>query len=190
MIYIVSGFMRSGTSMMMRALEAGGMEAVFNPGRDKMNEKYGDENYKINDDGFYELTRAEYMHPDFPDNHNGKVVKCLWGGMYQLKSSENIKNIIFMRRPIEEIANSYEAAFDHRHPAAIPELADKLDRIQGILDQRRDVRLTVVEYHDVLKSPKQVFSRLRLRGWPIDIPDACKVINPSKHRHRCVNLTA
>src|SRR5262245_35102181 len=109
-VYIVSGFMRSGTSGFMKALEAGGMEAVYNPDRDKMNDQYGDEEYKINDGGFYELSRAEYAHPDFPDNYDGKLVKCLFGGMLHLKASKNVKEIVFMRRPIDEIARSYEAA--------------------------------------------------------------------------------
>lgn len=180
-IYIVSGFMRSGTSMMMKALEAGGMEAIYNPDRDKMNDQHGDEDYKVNDGGFYELTRAEYMHPDFPDNHDGKLVKCLWGGMVHLKASKNLKHVIFMRRPIDEIARSYEAAFDYPHPAAIPELGIKLDRVQGILEQRRDVKLTVVQYHDVLEKPYEVFESL---GLPIDALAAARIVKPELYRHR------
>lgn len=181
MIYIVSGFMRSGTSMMMRALEAGGLEAVYNPSRDQMNDKFGDDDYKINDEGFYELSREEYLHPQFPDNHNGKLVKCLWGGMTMLRASRNKKRIVFMRRPIEEIADSYEAAFGHRHPAAIPELEDKLDRIQGILGKRRDVELHVLQYHDVIKDPLKAFESL---GWPVDAHKAAAVVNPELYRHR------
>jgi hypothetical protein len=179
-ITIVSGFMRSGTSMMMKALEAGGLEAVYNPSRDKMNDQLGDEYYKINDDGFYELTRAEYMDPAFPENCNGKVVKCLWGGMYRLPAG-TMKTIIFMRRPIAEIAASYEAAFGTPHPRTIPELADELDKIQGILKQRRDVNLKVAQYHDVIKSPLKVFKGLRL---PIDARKAAAIVNPDKYRHR------
>lgn len=186
MIYIVSGFMRSGTSMMMKALEAGGLEAVYNKDRDKMNDQFGDADYKINEGGFYELTRQDYMHPDFPDNHNGKLVKCLWGGMIHLKASENIKNVIFMRRPIDEIARSYEAAFEYPHPEAIPELSLKLDKVQGILSMRRDVKLHVVQYHDVLVDPIKVFDAL---DWPIDSVKAAMVVNPELYRHRqCKNM--
>jgi hypothetical protein len=181
MIYIVSGFMRSGTSMMMRALEAGGLEAVYNPDRDKMNDQFGDEHYKINDEGFYELSRNEYLNPQFPDNYDGKLVKCLWGGMLHLRGSGTIKNIVFMRRPIEEIADSYEAAFGHRHPAAIPELSEKLDRIQGILEQRMDVRLKVLNYHEVIRDPLTAFESL---GWPIDAFKAASVVKPQLYRHR------
>lgn len=180
-IYIVSGFMRSGTSMMMQCLEAGGLEAAYNPIRDEMNEDFGDKDYKINEGGFYELTKEEYQDPAFPDNYLGKAVKCLWGGMANLRASDNIKNIVFMRRPLEEIAASYEAAFGKKHPAAIPELDEKLDRIQGILGKRSDVRLRVVQYHDVIKNPIQVFESL---GWPIDTEKAAAIVDPEKYRHR------
>jgi len=35
-LYVVSGFMRTGTSMMMRALEAGGMDASYRQSRETM----------------------------------------------------------------------------------------------------------------------------------------------------------
>ena len=35
MIHIVAGYPRSGTSMMMQALVAGGLVAAYNPARDR-----------------------------------------------------------------------------------------------------------------------------------------------------------
>ena len=182
-IYIVSGFMRSGTSMMMQALEAGGLEAVYNPDRDKMNYTHGDADYQINSGGFYELNGQQYQHPDFPNNCEGKLVKYLWGGMPLLRASESVKHIIFMRRPIAEIAASYEAAFGSKHPMAIPELDAKLDRIQDILAMRRDVCLKVMQYHDVLVEPYDEFYRLRDAGWPITPVLASAIVNPTLRRH-------
>lgn len=183
MIYIVSGFMRSGTSMMMKALEAGGIPAVYNASRNMMNDKFGDEDYKINDGGFYELTKDEYQDPDFPNNCDGKVVKYLWGGMYRLKAGQP-KTVIFMRRPISEISDSYEAAFGHIHPICIPELSDKLDDLQDILQQRKDINLIVIQYHDVIKNPVKVFRELKEQGLPINVEEATKVVNPELYRHR------
>ena len=40
MIYIVSGFFRSGTTMMMRALELGGMPVYFSRERNALNEEH------------------------------------------------------------------------------------------------------------------------------------------------------
>lgn len=180
-IFIVSGFMRSGTSMMMQALETGGLEAVYNPDRDQMNDEFGDNHYRVNEGGFYELTKEEYDHPEFPDNHLGKLVKNLYGGMLRLRPSTNIKHIVFMRRPIAEISASYEAAFGKKCPAAIPELDEKLDRIQGILAQRRDVKINVIQYHDVISNPNEAFESL---GWPINTKECSSVVDPKKYRHR------
>jgi len=184
MITIVSGFMRSGTSMMMQALEAGGIEAVYNKSRDNLNDKFGDEYYKINAGGFYELSRQQYLHPEFPDTCDGKVVKFLYGGIPLLRASDRMKYIIFMRRPIAEIATSYEAAFGKKHPEAIMELSGHLDKIQGILMKRVDVKLLVVQYHDVLKNPIEKFQEIKDFGIPIDAELSAAVVDISKYRHR------
>lgn len=47
MIYIVSGFMRSGTSMMMQALIAGGMQASFSTQRNQFANNLADDYYQI-----------------------------------------------------------------------------------------------------------------------------------------------
>ena len=100
MIHIVSGFMRSGTSMMMRALESGGMDACYRGSRDDLIEKHSDEHYSPNP-ALYELERKDYRDPNFPDGYEGKLIKCLAPGMFRLKVGEY--RIIFMRRDYEEI---------------------------------------------------------------------------------------
>ena len=57
--YFVSGFMRSGTSMMMACLEAGGMDVAHREQRNQMLEQYSDENYSPNEGGLYELSRVD-----------------------------------------------------------------------------------------------------------------------------------
>ncbi len=182
-VYIVSGFMRSGTSMMMQALEAGGLNAVYDKRRNELNEKFGDEHYQINGDGFYELMSEDYQHPEFPDNHEGKLVKALYGIMPMLKPSDTMKYIVFMRRPFEEIAKSYIAAFGRLSPQIIPEITSYLDRVQDILRQRRDVVIEVVDYHDTLNNPLVVFEKLKKCGWCINPKKAAAIIDPSKRRH-------
>ena len=59
MLYIVSGFMRTGTSMMMKALEAGGLEAAYQQSREAMRKRYADEHYDPNVGGRYELRRRD-----------------------------------------------------------------------------------------------------------------------------------
>ena len=46
--------------MMMRALEAGGLNSVYNQSRDVMKDRFADESYDPNIGGLYELSRTEY----------------------------------------------------------------------------------------------------------------------------------
>ena len=46
-IYVVTGYMRTGTSMMMQCLQAGGLEAVYSPAREGMNERHGEGNWHL-----------------------------------------------------------------------------------------------------------------------------------------------
>lgn len=48
MLWLVSGFMRSGTSMMMSCLEAGGMSVVKSEAREQFGQVHSDEHYKVN----------------------------------------------------------------------------------------------------------------------------------------------
>ena len=51
---VVSGTPRSGTSMMMQMLEAGGIECVYDPDMGKQNPL----NMSFNPNGYFELPRA------------------------------------------------------------------------------------------------------------------------------------
>jgi len=88
MIYIVTGYMRSGTSMMMQALIAGGLEADYDERRERMNDNYGDKFYRPNGGGFYELSYMEYKKENFPLDHEGKLIKALRGGIDQIAPHE------------------------------------------------------------------------------------------------------
>jgi len=64
-LYVVSGFMRTGTSMMMRALENAGMNASYKQSRDEMKSRFADEFYDPNIGGLYELEREDYQKKTF-----------------------------------------------------------------------------------------------------------------------------
>ena len=80
-LYVVSGFMRTGTSMMMKALEAGGLDACYKQSREEMKNRYADEHYDPNIGGLYELERKDYQKPNFPRDYEGKLIKCLNKGI-------------------------------------------------------------------------------------------------------------
>lgn len=181
MIYIVSGYMRSGTSMMMRALEAGGMTASFSRERDKMLEKRWGEpdksntRYSPNPNGYYELKSEDYTAVGFPFEYEGKLIKCLWGLITILPVGEY--RVIFMRRPTEEIRASHMAAFSET-PAFVDSnnFEKKMNDTVAILRDRKSfITVDEVWMGDVIADPKKVFKSL---DWPVD-PELAAVI-PNK----------
>jgi hypothetical protein len=97
-IVIVSGLPRSGTSMMMKMLEAGGLEILTDEIRTA-----DDDNPK----GYYEFERVKQLQEDqgwLPDAQ-GKAVKVITALLRHLPSDYRYK-VIFMRRHMEEILAS------------------------------------------------------------------------------------
>ena len=183
MIYIVSGYMRSGTSMMMRALEAGGMDAAYSVERDaRMNEKWGDPDYKPNE-SYLELDPEDYQNPDFPSAYEGRLIKCLWGGMLRLRPVTQYR-VIFMRRDPAAIRRSLTAFFGEpiEHSQGV-DFVRQLDNIVAILRDRRSVvDVSELHYADVVDDPHTVFQGLARSGWPIDPGKAASVPSGGKRR--------
>lgn len=198
-VYIVSGFMRSGTSMMMRCLEAGGLEAAFKPARDELNERWGDENYKPNPDGFYEQGRDEYIEPYFPSQYKGRLIKILLGGILPKLSQYSFPvgsyRIVFMRRDPEEIRQSYEAFFEPAPRDAIKwrkwlaeEYENKCWYAINQLNNRIDTELSVLHYREVVEDPLSAFQQLHRDGWPIKCHAAAAIVDKKQCRFRCEEL--
>lgn len=186
MIYVVSGFMRTGTSMMMNALSAGGLDPVTNPSRDHMNDRFGDEYYQPNPNGFYELTRQEYRQLDFPKQFDGKLIKLLYAGLHRL--AVHHYRILFMKRHPEEIRQSYEAFFGIV-PLQYMQVFDNYKAIMteavNQLHNRRDVAsVHVFEYRQVVEHPFAHFEELASDGWPIDPAKAVTVVDPDQCRFK------
>lgn len=190
MIYIVSGYMRTGTSMMMDALSAGGLDAAKNPNRDKLNQFYGDDFYKPNPNGFYELSRQEYLQPNFPTTYDGKLLKLLHGGLPFMTPHQY--RIVFMRRNPEEIRQSYDAFFggiNTRVKHVVENYKRVMDDVINRLRNRKDIHsLAIFEYREVVDNPKPHFEKLVQTGWPIDVEKAAGVVDESLCRFRLENL--
>lgn len=185
-IYLVSGFMRSGTSMMMKALHTGGMDVAFSAERDKrLNDKWGEgdvpDGYRPNDE-YYELDTKDYSSPNFPGLYEGKLIKCLWSGAERLPPRDY--RIVCMRRPRAEIATSCLAAFGHVPKIVQPHDFDQfMDAwVERLRDRRSFQSVSEVWYSDVMASPETVFAGLVVDGWPIDAAEAASVPSAGKVR--------
>jgi len=195
-IYIVSSFHRSGSAMMMRCLEAGGLDVLVNREIDTfLNEAYTQDGYEPNPNGFYQAPHDLFTYENgivgFADNFveraRGKAVKVYVQYLLMLPPA-NYK-IIFMRRnPIEIKASilkmngspiggiegynvdNYEAVFSTK---------------TGLLATRNDIEMTVLEFRDVVENPMREFSKLNI---PIDIAKAVAMVDPALLRFKLENL--
>ncbi len=172
MLYVVSGYMRCGTSMMMKALEAGGLTAVYSSKRnEEMNSRWGDGAY-IPNENYYELSAEDYQRGNLHELYDGKLVKCLWGGAIRLAAGDY--RVVFMRRPVEEIRASLMAFFgEDRALRAFHDFDGAMDNAIAILRDRRSFKtVDVVQYHDMLDKPAETLAAL---DWPIDVAKAAAI---------------
>ena len=101
-IIVVSGLPRSGTSMMMRMLEAGGVGILSDQqrGADIDNPK-----------GYFELERIKHLEKEIDKSYlregRGKAVKAISFLIKELPD-DNDYRVIFMRRDLDEVISSQE----------------------------------------------------------------------------------
>ena len=98
MITIVSGLPRSGTSLMMQMLAAGGVPILSD------GERVADAD---NPRGYCEWEKVKLLPktPDLIAEAEGKAVKVISQLLFSLPLSHEYK-VIFLRRPLEEVVAS------------------------------------------------------------------------------------
>lgn len=186
-VYVVTGWMRSGTSMMMDCLAAGGLPTLKSDRRNGYAAHHADEYYHPNPNGLHELTPEEYRIGGFEkDKHAVKVV-APW--LPWLKRCD--KAILMLRDP-EEIRQSYEAFVGQQVDARFVEQYEH--RMQRCREYFAGLGASLIDvpYRDVLNEPLRWFGMLADRGWPIDDVAAAGVVDQAKcgsvlrlHRYRC-----
>lgn len=184
-ITIVSGLPRSGTSMMMSMLEAGGMEIVMD-GIRKPNED--------NPRGYYEFEQAKKIKEDtsWLENCRGKVVKMVSMLLYHLPEKYHYK-IIFMQRDTQEMLASQALMLERlgNKDADISDevMAEKyekhLKKIDIWLKIQNHIDLLYIRYNHVIQDPAGQSARVNhFLGGLLDESNMVKVVEPSLYRQR------
>ncbi len=185
-LYVVSGYMRTGTSMMMKALEIGGLTAEYKQSRDEMKDRFADEFYDPNIGGLYELERQDYTNPNFPKGYEGKLIKALAGGVDKMKVMPDGIRVIFMRRDTEEIRQSYQAFFGTPLRHDTKTLQKTIDLCIERGKNRKDViSYDEIWYRDVVENPRPIFEKL---DWPIDVDKSVSMIDKKYCRFKLEEL--
>ena len=186
-IIIVSGLPRSGTSMLMKMLEAGGIEIASDEIRTA-----DDDNPK----GYYELEKVKELDKSedksWLTEFRGKAVKIISYFLKDLPKTNNYK-IIFIERNLQEMIASQNKMLIHRGEVVDPAGDEKmiknfenhLQKIKYMLGNEPHCELLYLNYSDVLKSPiKEVEKVNQFLGGYLDKEKMIGIIDPKLYRNR------
>jgi hypothetical protein len=182
--YIVSGLERSGTSMLMQILEAGGLSLAFDE-----DTRPPDEN---NPKGYFELEGGKIinklMQGVFPlDEYKGRFVKITAFGLKFLPPG-NYK-IIYSHRNIEEILDSMEkmAKIQDKDRDSTRNAFVKLDKmIRNLISEREDCDVLFFDYNQALKDPGKSVAEINefLDAEELDTGKMTAVVDKKLYRNR------
>jgi hypothetical protein len=185
-IIVVSGLPRSGTSMTMKMLEAGGIDVVTDGLR------VADES---NPNGYYELEQVKTLttEGDAPwlAEARGKAVKIISFLLTYLPESYDYR-VIFMTRNLDEIVASQNTMLDARgEPRGATDdrtrahYVQHLEQVERFLARRPCFSTLMVEYADVLRAPREQAGRIgTFLDRRLDLDRMAGVADPSLYRNR------
>jgi len=185
MITIVSGLPRSGTSLMMQMLDAGGLPVLSDGER-----KADTDNPK----GYLEWERIKQLpkDPSLMAEAEGKVVKVISQLILSLPSGHEYR-IIFMQRPLPEVLRSQDEMLRRRgntdsitDTSAIEEAFQRhLIEVNKWLAGKANMQVCRVHYHRVLREPKAVAEEVAsFLGVPLNIEAMVGQVDGSLYRNR------
>jgi hypothetical protein len=185
-IIVVSGLPRSGTSMAMRALEAGGVP-VLTDGLRRADES--------NPRGYYELEQVKTLDKGgsqaWLSGARGKAVKVISFLLTYLPESFDYQ-VVFMRRHLDEILASQNAMLAARGepPGADDErmrrvFAEHLAQVEHFLSRRRCFSAIRIDYTRFLAEPRIEAGRINeFLGGGLDVERMAEVADASLYRNR------
>ena len=189
-VIVVSGLPRSGTSMVMKMLEAGGLEVLTDGVRG------ADEN---NPNGYYELERVTRLNIDADRSWlagaRGKAIKIISFLLTYLPES-NDYHVIFMHRNLDEVLRSQNAMLVQRgQPIGatsdenVHALYDKhVRQMKSFLGARRCFEVLDVEYAEVLAAPGDEAARMsRFLGRDLNVERMAAAVDRRLYRNRSSN---
>ena len=188
-VYIVSGLPRSGTSMMMRMLAAGGLPVLT----DEVREADSD-----NPRGYFELEAVKGSAKDasWVRQAPGKAVKVI---SYLLRSlpADLEYRVVFMRRSLDQVVRSQRVMLERlgqpveqTDEEAREQLSNHVVDVEAWLDTATHVRRLGVAYERVLADPRPQAERIAaflgpdLGDLQLDVDAMVRAVEPALQRQR------
>ena len=185
LVTVVSGVPRSGTSLMMAMLRAGGLDLLIDDQRPADVD---------NPNGYYEYgpVAATRSAASWLAHAPGKAVKVVHALLPDLPAQYRYR-MIFMRRHVAEIVASQRAMLDRlgRPGAGVtPEqlgrvFQDQIDRTLAWSRAQPHVRLLEMDYNLLIRDPRAEAERLALfLGAGVNAEAMAAVVDPRLYRQR------
>ncbi len=184
-VYVVSGLPRSGTSMVMRMLAAGGLPVLEDGQRSADPD---------NPRGYFELEAVKGSARDvsWVSAAAGKTVKVISYLLPHLPADREYR-VVFMRRDLDQVVRSQRAMLERLGTAegqasderARAELAEHLVDVEAWLEGAAHVRWCPVGYARVLADPRREAERMAdFVGAPLDVDAMLRAVEPGLWRQR------
>ncbi len=184
-VYVVSGLPRSGTSLAMQALHAGGVEPITDGARTADTD---------NPKGYFEFERVKSLRSDraWLDAAAGKVVKVIHLLLMELPDDRPYR-VVFMERNLDEVLAS-QAAMLARSGRVGASLST--DRLKAVYEQqlrqvnewlaaRPQFSVLRVEHRRILSQPTEEIDRIAdFLEVPLDRPAMVRAVDPTLYRNR------
>jgi len=182
---IVSGLPRSGTSLMMQMLAAGGMPILS----DGLRQPDAD-----NPRGYLEWERIKKLpkDPACIAEAESKAVKVISRLLLSLPEGHEYR-VIFMQRPLSEVLASQDVMLQHRGAAEVgadnaamaAAFESHLREVFAWLDGKPYVKTLRVSYHDVLRDAEAIAKKLaQFLGIPLNLEEMTRQVDASLYRNR------
>jgi hypothetical protein len=185
-IIVVSGLPRSGTSMMMGMLEAGGLTLL----KDGIREADDD-----NPKGYYEFERVKKLRTgdlEWLADAKGKVVKIISYLLLNLPDTYTYR-VIFMQRKIIEVMASQRKMLLRRgeDPDKVNEeelgiiLENHLQQVESWIEGQANLERIFVDYNDMVKDAKVDILRVnQFLGGSLNVDKMAQIVDPGLYRQR------
>ena len=185
MITIVSGLPRSGTSLMMQMLVAGGLTPLTD------GERKADTD---NPRGYLEWERIKQLpkDPSLIAEAEGKVVKVISQLLLSLPDGHEYR-VVFMQRPLPEVLKSQEEMLKRRgtfegggDTSPIEEAFQRhLIEVNRWLGSKPNVQVFRVHYHRALREPKAIAEAvMEFLKVPMNLEAMTREVDQSLYRNR------
>ena len=184
-VTIVSGLPRSGTSMMMKAIHAGGIEPLIDHVR-----KADEDNPR----GYYEFEPVKKTKEDasWLNDASGKVVKMVYRLLYDLPGGYEYR-VVFMQRDLTEVLASQKKMLDRsgksgggisdEQMAAL--FTAELNKCEKWLAAQGHFKVLAVNYRDMIDQPQQQCQKVSdfLDGG-LNVEAMAETVDPTLYRNR------